>query len=124
MDFLNGITILLIYELAGEAIKLILRLPIPGPVLGMILLFLTLLSQKSVANSVDFTSKVLLSHLSLLFVPAGVGVMVHFDQIRAEWLPISVTLLVSTVVTMTTTAGIMLGTRRFVSRRSPKNVEV
>ncbi len=124
MDFLNGITILLIYELAGEAIKLILRLPIPGPVMGMILLFLTLLSQKSVANSVDFTSKVLLSHLSLLFVPAGVGVMVHFDQIRAEWLPISVTLLVSTVVTMATTAGIMLGTRRFVSRRSPKNVEV
>ncbi|PZD73644.1 Holin-like protein CidA [Acaryochloris thomasi RCC1774] len=117
MDFLNGITILLIYELAGEAIKLLLQLPIPGPVLGMIFLFLTLISQRHVSHSVDLTSKVLLSHLSLLFIPAGVGVMVHFDRITQEWLPISITLLLSTAVTMATTAAIMLGTQRLFSKK-------
>lgn len=124
MEFLNGITILLIYELAGEAIKLLLQLPIPGPVLGMIFLFLTLLSQRSVAQSVDFTSNILLSHLSLLFVPAGVGVMVHFDRIIQEWLPISITLLLSTAVTMAATATIMLGTQRLFSPKVPKDAEV
>ncbi len=121
MDFINGITILLLYELAGEATKLLLRLPIPGPVLGMIFLFCTLIAQRSVSQSVSLSSQVLLSHLSLLFVPAGVGVMVHFDRITAEWLPISITLLLSTAVTMTTTAAIMLGTQRLSSRRMAKN---
>ncbi|MGF1604262.1 MAG: CidA/LrgA family protein [Thermosynechococcaceae cyanobacterium] len=116
MDFLNGITILLLYQLLGEALKLLLRLPIPGPVLGMILLFLTFVAQHSVSQSVDLTSKVLLSHLSLLFVPAGVGVMIHFDLITKEWLPISMTLLLSTAVTMAATAAIMIATQRLFAK--------
>ncbi len=43
MNFLNGVTILLIYQLVGEISVLLLRIPVPGPVLGMIMLFLTLL---------------------------------------------------------------------------------
>jgi len=118
MAFVNGITILLIYQLAGEISVLLLHIPVPGPVLGMIMLFLTLLLRRSSTESLDAGSSALLSHLSLLFVPAGVGMMVHFDRISNEWLPISVALVLSTVITMAATAAIMVGTRRLLSKRA------
>lgn len=117
MDFLNGITIILLYQLLGEVSAMLLRIPVPGPVLGMLFLFLTLLSRRHIPESVDLSSKVLLNHLSLLFVPAGVGVIVHFDRILQEWIPISITLVLSTVATMATTAVIMLGTQHLLARR-------
>ncbi|MEN8178103.1 MAG: CidA/LrgA family protein [Pseudomonadota bacterium] len=121
MNFLHGITLLLIYQLVGELSVLVLRIPIPGPVLGMVLLLLTLLWRGSSSASLDTSSTALLSHLSLLFVPAGVGMMVHLDQITHEWLPITITLLLSTVITMMTTAAIMLAVSRLLSRGSKKN---
>lgn len=107
MSFLNGITVLLLYQLIGEFTVRLLEWPIPGPVLGMVMLFLTLVLKGRVPESVGTASTALLSHLSLLFVPAGVGMMVHFGRIADEWLPITVVLLLSTVVTMAATAGIM-----------------
>ncbi len=117
MKFLNGVTLLLIYQLIGEFSVLLLRIPVPGPVLGMILLFLTLMLRKRSGESLDSASSALLNHLSLLFVPAGVGMMVHFDRIANEWLPISVALVLSTVLTMAVTAAAMLASRRVFGAR-------
>ncbi|WP_166253883.1 CidA/LrgA family protein [Marinobacter salicampi] len=108
MNFLNGITILLVYQLVGEVTVRLLGLPVPGPVLGMVMLFLTLVIRGRAGTSLDTASSSLLSHLSLLFVPAGVGMMVHFDRIADEWLSIGIALVVSTIVTMIATAGIMV----------------
>lgn len=116
MSFLNGITILLIYQLVGEAAVLYLKLPVPGPVMGMVLLFVTLLIRKRTPESVDTASSALLSHLSLLFVPAGVGMMVHFQRIGNEWLPISLAIILSTVVTLVLTALIMQGCQRYLTK--------
>jgi len=121
MNFLNGVTILLIYQLVGEISVLLLRIPVPGPVLGMIMLFLTLLLRGNSTASLDSASTALLSHLSLLFVPAGVGMMVHFDRIINEWIPISFALVLSTVLTMAATAAIMLGTQHLLSKRKQKD---
>jgi len=117
MNFLNGITLLLMYQLAGEVSVIWLQLPVPGPVLGMVMLFLTLALRRSSSNSLNEASTALLSHLSLLFVPAGVGLMVHFDRIMSEWIPISITLVLSTAITMVSTALIMLGMNRLLARR-------
>ena len=116
MKFINGLTILLIYQLAGEITVLLLQLPLPGPVLGMIMLFLTLIASRRSATSLELVSNSLLSHLALLFVPAGVGIIVHFDRIIDEWLPLTVALLASTVITMMATAAIMLGSIRLLAR--------
>ena len=62
------------------------------------LLFATLLARGRVGRALDSASSTLLGHLSLLFVPAGVGVMVHFELIGREWLPILVALAVSTLL--------------------------
>ena len=112
MQFLNGITLLLIFQLIGEFGARLLDIPVPGPVVGMLLLFLALLVRRPVPPSLDTASSTLLSHLSLLFVPAGVGMMIHFERITGEWLPIAVALLGSTVITMLASALIMAGTSR------------
>lgn len=116
MSFLNGITLLLLYQLIGEFTVRLLEWPIPGPVLGMVMLFLTLVLKGRALESVETASTALLSHLSLLFVPAGVGMMVHFGRIADEWLPITVVLLLSTVVTMAATAVIMQLTSRWLGK--------
>ena len=100
MPFLNGLTLLLIYQLSGEVIIRGFKLPIPGPVLGMALLFISLVLYKRVPEALDTASNALLSHLSLLFIPAGVGLMLYFDAIAKEWLPIIVTLIFSTLISM------------------------
>ncbi|MDH3355377.1 MAG: CidA/LrgA family protein [Chromatiales bacterium] len=121
MNFLNGITILLIYQLAGEVSALLLHIPVPGPVLGMIMLFLTLLLRGNSIASVDHTSSALLSHLSLLFVPAGVGMITHFDRIISEWMPITVALVLSTMITLMVTAAIMQWSNHLLAKEVKKD---
>lgn len=121
MSFLNGITILLIYQLVGEVSVLYLELPVPGPVMGMVLLFVTLLIRRKTPESLDTAASTLLSHLSLLFIPAGVGMMVHFERIGNEWLPITVAILLSAVITIAATALIMLGCNRLLEKMSKKD---
>jgi holin-like protein len=104
---LGALTLLLVYQLVGEVIVQVTGLPVPGPVVGMLLLFLTLLARGSAPESLRATSQTLLSHLSLLFVPAGVGVMLHFRRLQVEWLPILVALVASTVITIGVTALVM-----------------
>lgn len=116
MNFLNGMTLLLVYQLVGEVTVRLLAVPIPGPVLGMVMLFLTLMIRGHTPEPLQNASTALLSHLSLLFVPAGVGMMAHFDRIADEWLPITLALFFSTIITMVATAGIMQLTTRWFAR--------
>jgi len=104
---LGAFTVLLVYQLIGEVLVLATGLPVPGPVVGMLLLFLTLLARGSAPAWLRDTCQALLTHLSLLFVPAGVGVMLHFKRLGAEWLPIVVALVASTVITIGVTALVM-----------------
>jgi holin-like protein len=117
MQFINGITLFLIYQLIGEVCARLLGLPVPGPVLGMLLLFGTLLIRRRSNPTLDDTSNTLLSHLSLLFVPAGVGMIAHLELIADEWLPIVLTLVLSTLITMAATAGVMWLTVRLFAHR-------
>jgi holin-like protein len=114
---LGALTILLVYQLVGEAVAHGLDLPVPGPVIGFALLFLSLVARRGVPEDLRVTATGLLQHLSLLFVPAGVGVMVHLSRLQEEWLPISVALVVSTVLTIACTALTM----RWLLRMSTKN---
>ena len=116
MSFLNGITILLIYQLVGEVTVLYLELAVPGPVMGMILLFVTLLIRRKTPESLNTAATTLLSHLSLLFIPAGVGMMVHFERIGNEWLPISIAIILSAIITFIATALIMLSCSRLLGK--------
>ena len=109
---LSYITLLLVCQLAGEVIARLFRLPVPGPVIGMVILFLGLLVLGRVPEGLDRVGRSLLVNLSLLFVPAGVGVITHLRQIEREWLPISAALIVGTLVTIAVTALVMAALSR------------
>jgi len=115
---LNAITLLLLFQLIGETIARLGGLPLPGPVIGMALLFLTLTLRGNLPDSLRVTAGGLLQHLSLLFVPAGVGVVLYLSLIADQWAAISVSLLVSTVVTIAVSALVMLGFERLSGRRN------
>lgn len=81
MQALRGITWLLVLQLTGEALARLLKLPFPGPVIGMLLLVLSMRFEL-VREPIQAAASYLLSHLSLLFVPVGVGVITHLELLR------------------------------------------
>ena len=104
---LEYLTLILLCELAGEFIVELTHLPVPGPVAGMLLLFAFLVVKGSVPEELNAIASTLLNNLSLLFVPAGVGVMVHIEILGAAAVPLSVALVISTVLTIAVTAVMM-----------------
>jgi holin-like protein len=103
---------LLVFQTLGEAIAHGLSLPIPGPVIGMVLLLCYLLLRKGTAEELAPIANGLLRHMSILYVPAGVGVLVYAHRIAAEWLPIAVALVASTVLALVVTALVIRGLQK------------
>ena len=99
----RGLTYLLLFQLCGEIISRSFSLPIPGNVMGMGLLLFGLIVGWVDVKWIEEAAELLLSNMTLFFVPAGVGVMVYSDLIAAEWLPITVATVVSTFVVMAVT---------------------
>lgn len=104
---LEYFTLILLCQLAGEFAVGALEVSVPGPVLGMILLFVFLVIRGSIPEDLSKVAAGLLNNLSLMFVPAGVGVMVHFKLLGSDAVPISISLIVSTLLTVAVTALIM-----------------
>ena len=104
---LKFVIVLLLCQLAGDFIMLATGLPLPGPVIGMALLFTGLSLRGEAPAALQSLSDSLLSHLSLLFVPAGVGVMLHADLIGAQLLPIAGSVVIATLTTMVLTGWLM-----------------
>ena len=113
------ITVLIVCQLAGEAFVAYTHVPIPGPVFGMALLFAALVWNGRVPDGLGKTADGLLSNLSLLFVPAGAGVMLHFKLLAGDGLPLGAALIVSTLLTIAVTAWLMAR----LSRKPPRTFD-
>lgn len=99
-----AITALLVCQLAGEALARALGLPIPGPVVGMALLFGALLARgREAPPALGQAGDVLLDNLGLLFVPAGVGVVLHLPLLARDWAPLSLAILAGTLAAIAAT---------------------
>lgn len=101
---IEGLVLLLVFQLLGNVAEMYFHLPVPGSVLGMFLLLVALIANDRLASWVRPISLVLISYLAVLFVPAGVGIMLHIDRLKNEALPIGVSLIVSTILTIAVTA--------------------
>lgn len=104
---LYGWALLLGFQLAGEALVRLTGVPVPGPVLGMLLLLAALGLRGSVPPSLQAVASGLLGHLSLLFVPAGVGVMLHAPRLAQEWPALAAALVGSTVMALVITGWVL-----------------
>ena len=120
-----SLSLILLCQLAGEVIVRGLGLPMPGPVLGLLFLLLLLLGRDRFAvlargplqgNGVEGASRGLLAHLSLLFIPAGVGVVQKLDLLAEHGIAIVLILAVSVVVTLLVTVATFLLASRLVAR--------
>jgi holin-like protein len=109
---INTFATLLIFQTLGEGLAYAFALPVPGPVIGMVLLFFYLLAKRDAVEKLAPTTTEFLKHLSLLFVPAGVGIMVYAQRVAAEWLPIAAALVVSTLVSLVVTALVLRGLQK------------
>jgi holin-like protein len=95
-----GAAVLLAFLLAGNAVADFGRLPLPGSVVGMLLLGAALHFRWMPAAWVEPAAGLLLRHMGLLFVPPGVGLMLQYDLLRREWLPIVLAGAASTVAVL------------------------
>ena len=106
LNALRGLAVLLLCQSAGEAVSRLARLPLPGPVLGLLLLW-ALLNLPALRASVAAAAEPLLQHLSLLFVPVGVGVIVHLDLVARLGPRMLLALVLSTWVGLAVTALVL-----------------
>jgi holin-like protein len=120
-----SLSLILLCQLAGEVIVRGLGLPMPGPVLGLLFLLLLLLARDRLnvlargplqRDGVESASRGLLANLSLLFVPAGVGVVQKLDLVAAHGVAVAAVLVVSVVVTLLVTVATFLVASRLMTR--------
>ena len=104
---IEGLAYLLGFQLAGEVIVRGLGLPLPGPVLGLAFL-LVFLRIARIRAAVEPVARMLLQNLSLLFVPAGVGVVGHLGLLATDGVAVLVAILVSTVAALLASVGVFV----------------
>jgi holin-like protein len=102
-----AVTALLACQLAGEIAARALHLPVPGPVVGMVILFVVmLLRRRDAPEALGATADGLLGNLGLLFVPAGVGVVLHLPLLARDWAPLSLAVVAGTLAAIAATGRV------------------
>ena len=100
LKYLRQIVILLAFSFVGEAMSLLIPLPIPGSIYGIVLLFLALETKLVKLSSVKDVSEFLISFMPVMFIPAATGLMASWDVLRSNALAYVVILAVTTVAVM------------------------
>jgi holin-like protein len=114
---ITGFIVLLVCQLIGDFTVHVLDVPIPGPVVGMVLLFVALqLRRPGRESGVVRAADGLLRHLQLLFIPAGVGIIQYLPVLAGAWLPVIAGLVISWLAVLLVTAGTGVGTLRLAGR--------
>ena len=104
MPVLYVVALLLVLQLVGEWFVRLAALPLPGALVGLLMLFAGLVWRGKMPVALRDTAKHVLQHLMLLFIPAVAGIMLHFDRLAREWLPFLLACIVGTIITIVVTA--------------------
>ncbi len=128
-----SLTLILLAQLAGEALARGGGLPVPGPVIGMALLLgflvlrdrgprpiLRLMPQPLRDGTLESTGRGLLANLSLMFVPAGAGIVGRLDVVQEQGLKLALVIMVSTGAALATTVLVFVGVQRLLDWRSAR----
>lgn len=115
-----ALAIILGFQLVGEVASRGLGLPLPGPVVGLCLLVLCCLIRPALADRLRPVTQGLLAHLSLFFVPAGVGVVAHMDLIRQHGLGLAIAIAGSTVLAIAAGALVFVAVARLTGSVDPQ----
>lgn len=111
-----ALALILCFQLIGELISRSFGLPLPGPVVGLVLLVVAGVLRPGLISYLRAAAMGLLANLSLFFVPAGVGIIAHLTQFRDNALGISVALVVSTVLAIAAGALVFVAVARLTGQ--------
>ena len=100
MSLLNGLLILLLFQCLGEALKVWLNIGLPGPVLGMLLLFCGLCLYRGIPPAVARSSQTLIPMLALMFLPASAGLFFLGPQMKDQWPAIIAAIVVGSLLSL------------------------
>lgn len=103
MKGLRQLCIILLILSLGEILQLRFNIPVPGTILGMIILLFLLMIKVVKLKNIDSISTTLLNNFALFFVPANVGIMVYFEQVKVVWVKLLIVIIISTIVVMAVT---------------------
>ncbi|MEI4485161.1 CidA/LrgA family protein [Frigidibacter sp. MR17.14] len=120
---LAAILTIFLFQLGGEVLSRLAHLPIPGPVIGMVALAAGFVASPRLLELVRPVAQVLLGHLSLLFVPAGVGIVSQLDVLRDQGLALGAALVVSTLLAIAVGAVVFELVARATGNRPPEGAE-
>ena len=120
MAVLYAFLALLVLQWVGEVLVQSLGLPLPGALVGALLLLVGLLLLGRLPKALEQTSGALLQNLMLLFIPIVAGVMLHFERIASEWLPFLASGIGGAVLTLLVTAAVF----RWLLQRSGQKTEI
>lgn len=101
------LTLVMVFQLVGEVIARLLDLPVPGPVIGLVLFFVALTLNDRTATQVGESADRLLAYLSLLFIPAGVGVVQYLPLLAEQWLAVAASIVFGALAGIAATAVTM-----------------
>jgi len=104
---LHGLAIILFLQWLSTAIISFLGIPFPPPLLGMLILTALLCTGVIKENYIEDICTALIDKMALLFLPAGVSMILYLDVIKAELLPISLTVILSSVIILCSTALVL-----------------
>lgn len=116
---IGTLAIILGFQLVGEITSRGLALPLPGPVVGLLLLVTCCILRPPLADRIRPVTTGLLGHLSLFFVPAGVGIVAHWDLLKQHGLGLAVAVAVSTVLAIAAGALAFSGMARLTVSQDP-----
>lgn len=119
MKFLKQFLIILAVSLIGEVLKVVLPLPIPASIYGMLIMFVLLMTGALKLEHVRETGKFLIEIMPVMFIPAGVGLMTSWNVLEPVLIPVSII----TVITIFTVMGATGMISQFIIRRGKKEVE-
>lgn len=113
MKYVRQFWIILLFSAVGEGLHVLIPLPVPASVYGLVLMLIALSSGLLKLEQVKDTAEFLIEIMPVMFIPAGVGLLTAWDALKPVWVPVIIITAVTTVIVMVVTGRVT----QFVIRR-------
>lgn len=121
MKFLRQFGIILVISFLGEALRMLIPLPIPASVYGLILMLAALCTGILKVEHVKEAAGFLIEIMPVMFIPAAVGLLDSWPSLKPVWLPVVLITVVTTIIVMAVTGQV---TQRMIRKEKKKNERI
>lgn len=121
MKFLRQFLIILFISFLGEILRMLIPLPIPASVYGLVLMLIALGTGILKIRQVKDTANFLIEIMPVMFIPAGVGLLNSWSALQPIWLPVVIIIVLTTIIVMAVTGQV---TQKIIRKENKKNERI